>query len=258
MNPPRRPADEHERDAADERIGRRGGRRRTLGCSRKCTVWRAPAAADQKPPHRRRGVGGRQPDRRVQRDQARRLRPAPRHHATDEAGKREHAEDADEHSRRGAPPNGVNPHALPGLAARANGTSSCIVRAGLVSVIAATDLQRPTPANDFQLPSSSATRPVPSCPALCADPALRKLVGRWRALVVSTHKGRQSEAAGTRKERQGCRSACGRERVTLSPHEMNRLAVHAATAGCRRVVSCPILDTAGLALRPPYGGFPTP
>ncbi len=60
-----------------------------------------------------------------------------------------------------------------------------------------------------------------------------------------------------RRDRQ-CRPADDQERVTLSCKEMNRLAVQAVLAGCRHVVSCPILDTAGLALRPPYGGFPSP
>lgn len=40
------------------------------------------------------------------------------------------------------------------------------------------------------------------------------------------------------------------------PQNVGRQAVQAAPVGCRHVVSCPILDTAGLALRPPCGGLP--
>jgi hypothetical protein len=50
----------------------------------------------------------------------------------------------------------------------------------------------------------------------------------------------------------------GRERVTVTSEKVNPLAIQAVPVGCRRVVSCPILDTAGLALRPPVGGFPAP
>lgn len=38
------------------------------------------------------------------------------------------------------------------------------------------------------------------------------------------------------------------------PQNVGRQAVQAAPVGCRHVVSCPILDTAGLALRPPLRG----
>jgi hypothetical protein len=83
---------------------------------------------------------------------------------------------------------------------------------------------------------------------------------RWpfvRACGQYSRKGRRSQHGRGYARRHGrCRSINDREQVTFSFKMMDWLAVHACSRGCWRVVSCPILDTAGLALRPPCGGSP--
>ena len=88
---------------------------------------------------------------------------------------------------------------------------------------------------------------------------LRKFVGRSGLVVVSNPRrpptGRGRDTQGDTGDAAQTAAENGSRSLQRS---VRRLAVQAVPAGCRRVVSCPILDTAGLALRPPVGGFPAP